>query len=88
MIQTVHLTTPVSVLIGRPGVRVDCTKCGKENINQREAHIEGNPICRSCAGKPYYLGEVMQNEFLLVGTQLKVVHQQFLYLIGFIQIDP
>lgn len=60
MIQAVHLTTPVSVLVGRPGVRVNCSVCGEEIINEREAYIEGNPICRACADHPYYQIEYPQ----------------------------
>jgi len=57
-VQAVHLTTPVSALVGRPGVRVDCAACGEEIINQREIFIEGSPVCRACAGEAYYACEI------------------------------
>ena len=57
VIQEVRLTTPVSALVGRPGVRVNCAVCGEEIINQREIDIDGNPVCRTCAGLAYYACE-------------------------------
>jgi formylmethanofuran dehydrogenase subunit E len=54
--QEVCLTTPVNTLVGRPGVRVNCAACGEEIINQREINIDGNPVCRACAGQSYYSG--------------------------------
>jgi formylmethanofuran dehydrogenase subunit E len=62
-IQAVRLTTPVNVLVGRPGVRVNCSVCGEEIINEREAYIDGNPICRACAGPAYYTSENPQPAF-------------------------
>ena len=50
----VRLTTPVSELISRPGVRVDCAACGEEVINEREVMVNGRLLCRVCAGDTYY----------------------------------
>jgi formylmethanofuran dehydrogenase subunit E len=57
MVEEVRLATPVSALISRPGVRVNCTFCGEEIINEREIMIEGSAVCRACAGQAYYLHE-------------------------------
>jgi formylmethanofuran dehydrogenase subunit E len=64
--QAVSLTTPVSVLVGRPGVRVNCSVCGEEIINEREVYTDGNPICRACAGGSYYIGNVQRTELFPV----------------------
>lgn len=52
--QGVTLTTPVEALVSRPGVRVNCAQCGEEIINEREVYVEGQRLCRSCAGNGYY----------------------------------
>jgi formylmethanofuran dehydrogenase subunit E len=52
--QDVHLTTTAKELMGRPGVRVNCSVCGEEIINQRELEQDGKPICRHCALGGYY----------------------------------
>jgi formylmethanofuran dehydrogenase subunit E len=53
-VQEVHLTTPVEDLISRPGVRVNCTVCGEEIINEREVWRKDMPLCQACAGPAYY----------------------------------
>lgn len=53
-IQAVTLTTPVEVIVSRPGIRVNCVQCGEEIINAREVVIDGQPHCRTCAGQGYY----------------------------------
>jgi formylmethanofuran dehydrogenase subunit E len=65
-VQEVRLTTPVSALVGRPGVRVNCAVCGEEVINQREISIGGNAVCRACAGPAYYTCEAAQAELFQV----------------------
>lgn len=60
VIEAVRLAAPVIELVGRPGVRVNCTLCGEEIINQREITINGSPFCRACTGRPYYLSEYPQ----------------------------
>lgn len=54
MFQAVSLTPPVAVLVSRPGIRVNCTQCGEEIINEREVLVEGQVCCRVCAGRGYY----------------------------------
>lgn len=53
-ITPVALTVPVGQLISRPGVRVNCSVCGEEIINEREIVSQGRIYCRSCAGQGYY----------------------------------
>lgn len=53
-VEEVHLTTPVKAIISRPGVRVNCTRCGEEIINEREVMVDGKPYCRPCALGAYY----------------------------------
>lgn len=54
-IQTVQLTTPISQIVSRPGVRVNCGRCGEEIINEREQWQGTIPFCRACAGDSYYV---------------------------------
>ncbi len=52
--QPVTLTIALKQLISRPGVRVNCAVCGEEIINEREVIVDGQAICRTCAGDHYY----------------------------------
>ena len=52
--QVVELTTPVAVLLSRPGARARCDRCGEEILNEREVARGGLTLCRSCAGDGYY----------------------------------
>lgn len=54
VIHPVHLLTSVTELMGKAGVRVNCSVCGEEIINQRELEKDGKPICQSCALGGYY----------------------------------
>ncbi len=53
-ITPVVLSTPIEQIISRPGVRVNCTSCGEEIINEREVMMDGRPYCQACAGPAYY----------------------------------
>ena len=53
-IQEVQLTIPIKEIISRVGVRVNCGICGEEIINEREIMRNDMPLCRACAGTPYY----------------------------------
>jgi len=53
-LQAVTLRTPVAALVSRPGIRVNCTQCGEEIINEREVLVDGQPTCRACSGQGYY----------------------------------
>lgn len=54
-VERVELNVPVSDLVSRPGVRVNCDVCGEEIINQREIERGGQTLCRACAGYSYYI---------------------------------
>lgn len=53
-IEEVQLITPISEIINRAGIRVNCSACGEEIINQREVLRSNQPLCKSCAGLSYY----------------------------------
>ena len=53
-ITQVQLTTSITEIISRAGVRVDCCICGEEVINEREIMRNDMPVCKSCAGPSYY----------------------------------
>jgi formylmethanofuran dehydrogenase subunit E len=53
--QEVALNIPAEQIISRPGIRVTCSQCGEEIINERELNLAGVTLCRFCAGKGYYL---------------------------------
>lgn len=50
----VQLVTPIEQIVSRPGVRVDCAMCGEEIMNERDVIVDGQSLCRSCAGASYY----------------------------------
>lgn len=52
--QDVRLTTPLEKIISQEGLRVCCAMCGEEVINERELQVNGQPLCRACAGPAYY----------------------------------
>lgn len=53
-IEEVQLTTPISDIVSRPGVRVNCDICGEEIINEREIYSESQLLCKACCGSAYY----------------------------------
>ncbi|MCC6453548.1 MAG: TraR/DksA C4-type zinc finger protein [Caldilineaceae bacterium] len=54
--QPVELVTPIGDLVSRAGVRAHCARCGEEIINAREVQVDGETLCRACAGDGYYRG--------------------------------
>jgi formylmethanofuran dehydrogenase subunit E len=50
----VRLTTSIAEIVSRPGVRVNCDVCGEEIMNEREAHKDGQVLCKACASSAYY----------------------------------
>ncbi len=50
----IQLVTPIEQIVSRPGVRVECVSCGEEIMNEREINVNGQPLCRACAGGSYY----------------------------------
>jgi formylmethanofuran dehydrogenase subunit E len=59
IIQPVQLSVPVSQIVSRAGVRVNCAECGEEIINEREVVVGGRPLCAACASPAYYTLETL-----------------------------
>jgi formylmethanofuran dehydrogenase subunit E len=59
-IENVSLTISIDNLVSRPGLRVNCERCGEEIINEREVIQDGRILCQTCAGYAYYkaLGDI------------------------------
>lgn len=53
-VQQVSITLDVAALLGRPGVRVSCTRCGEEVLNGRELSVDGATLCPACVAPAYY----------------------------------
>lgn len=53
-IEEVQLTTPITEIISRAGVRVNCDICGEEIINEREICNDNQMLCKACYGIAYY----------------------------------
>ncbi|MBI5928218.1 MAG: formylmethanofuran dehydrogenase [Chloroflexi bacterium] len=53
-VEAVFLSISIEDIISRPGVRVNCSICGEEILNERESIIEGSMLCRACTGDVYY----------------------------------
>ena len=53
-LQAVQLNLDLDAIVGKPGMRVNCSACGEEILNQREMAKDGQIICRSCAGESYW----------------------------------
>jgi formylmethanofuran dehydrogenase subunit E len=66
-VMEVQLVIPIKQIVSRPGVRVDCTSCGEEIINQREIIMDGKPVCRACVGESYYQTPVEIPSFSIRG---------------------
>jgi formylmethanofuran dehydrogenase subunit E len=52
--QKVILQPSLAEIISKPTVRVKCSRCGEEIINERQVHIDGLLVCRACANLGYY----------------------------------
>jgi formylmethanofuran dehydrogenase subunit E len=53
-VEEVHLEPDIKTVLSRPGVRVKCSQCGEEIVNERQVLVEGKLLCRTCAGDGYY----------------------------------
>lgn len=53
-VHPVTLNTPVAAIVSRPGVRVNCSNCGEEIMNERETRFGELTLCRACAEGAYY----------------------------------
>jgi formylmethanofuran dehydrogenase subunit E len=54
IIESVQLTLSLEKVISQPGLRVNCSQCDEEIINEREVMHNGQVYCRTCAGEGYY----------------------------------
>ena len=50
----VSLTIDLKAIISKHGSRVNCAVCGEEIINEREVIVDGQTLCRACAGDSYF----------------------------------
>ncbi|MBC8335679.1 MAG: TraR/DksA C4-type zinc finger protein [Anaerolineales bacterium] len=53
-VEKVSLSEPVESIVSRAGIRVNCSTCGEEIINERDIIMAGRTLCRPCAGSIYY----------------------------------
>jgi formylmethanofuran dehydrogenase subunit E len=53
-VQAIELRLDESDLPGRPRQRIPCSLCGEHVSDERHVIVAGRPLCRSCAGEPYY----------------------------------
>lgn len=53
-IEKVRLTLPLEEILSKPDIRVLCSQCAEEIINEREIIRSGVILCRHCAGDRYY----------------------------------
>lgn len=52
--RAVVLARSLDAILGRPGQRTGCVRCGEEIHNGRELLLPEGPVCGGCAGVPYY----------------------------------
>ncbi len=52
--ESVTLTVDLQGMLSQHGHRVICVECGEDIINAREVQVEGQILCKSCAGEGYY----------------------------------
>ena len=55
--QNVKLTVSLDAIISRKAARAVCQRCGEEIKNEREVYLDGEVLCRGCAGEAYYILE-------------------------------
>jgi len=63
----VALSPTIEQIVSRPGVRINCSLCREEIINEREIIFQGQVYCRSCFGQGYY----QEKEAVLSGSFLE-----------------
>lgn len=57
VVQPVVPQFSVEALVSGPKFRAHCACCGEEIINQREVVVNGETLCRACAGDSYYTND-------------------------------
>ncbi len=68
VVQPVELTVSLEAIISRHGMRTTCQRCGEEIINEREVLVNGETLCRACAGDAYYRVEAEQPSHSVVSA--------------------
>ncbi len=68
-VREVRVSLDETELPGRSRARVVCTKCGEGVSNGREVSVAGRPLCRPCAGTPYYAA--VDDPVAVTDTELK-----------------
>jgi formylmethanofuran dehydrogenase subunit E len=53
-ITPVELIESLESILSRPGIRVNCDRCGEEIMNEREIRGDGQILCQPCARGGYY----------------------------------
>jgi formylmethanofuran dehydrogenase subunit E len=53
--QKVILKPPLAEILSKPSARAKCSQCEEEVINDRQVHVNGVILCRSCASLGYYI---------------------------------
>lgn len=53
VVDRVQLNHSIEELVSSPDCKVTCANCHEEVFNEREVMVNGEPLCRSCAGQPY-----------------------------------
>lgn len=53
-VQPVRLVKSIHAIMSRPEARELCAQCGEEIFNEREEFVQGQILCRHCAGDVYY----------------------------------
>ncbi|HST04579.1 MAG TPA: FmdE family protein [Chloroflexia bacterium] len=54
LFEPVHLLVSIQEIVSKPGLRVECARCGEEIMNAREVLHEGAMLCKHCAGQGGY----------------------------------
>ena len=54
VVQPVTLTVSLEKIISKETARARCDRCGEEIFNEREVEVNGEVLCRYCAGEIYY----------------------------------
>jgi formylmethanofuran dehydrogenase subunit E len=54
-VQRVRVNLPESDMPGPPRRHVECRRCGQMVRDGKEVQVDGEPLCRYCAGEAYYV---------------------------------
>lgn len=71
-VRPVVLNTPVAAIVSRPGMRVNCSNCGEEIMNEREVKVGEQILCKTCADGGYYTEYVSADHGLFSSPMVAV----------------